>query len=310
MVDTLGRLQEALASPQIREQFPIVAIDVGNNRAKCGLYPLGALVAGQPPAAEVSLSQLPSELPKLEGFLEGRSIPGGWWIATVNRATSTELLDWIRTRRPEDRIVLLTASDLPLAVNLPRPDMVGIDRLVDALAAVFLRRQPGPIVVVDIGSAITVDYVSGQGIFEGGAILPGIGLAARALYEFTDMLPLVDINDLAGPPPAIGKNTVAAMKSGLFWGALGAVAELAGRMLRGTPSAGEIVLTGGGSTVFAQLLAQDPAIGTDLRPAEIGTTEIELDHFGQKIRLRHVPHLTLLGIALAAAYVMATSQWF
>ncbi|MCS7237722.1 MAG: type III pantothenate kinase [Thermoguttaceae bacterium] len=303
------KLEEVLASPAVQAAFPIVAVDVGNNRIKCGWYEWTAMREGGPYSAERALSQLPQQLSELEAFAARGELRGGWWIATVNRAASTELIDWIRTHRPEDRIVLLTASDLPLPVNLPRPDMVGIDRLVDALAGFYLRRESGPIVVVDVGSAITVDFVSAEGVFEGGAILPGLGLAARALYEFTDMLPLVDSREFNEPPPPVGKNTVAAMKSGLFWGALGAVAQLAGQMLREAGAPGEIILTGGGSTIFARLLGEAGAEQSPFRKQKGGGAEFTLEHFGRSVRVRHVPHLTLLGVALAAGWVMATTQW-
>ena len=122
--------------------------------------------------------------------------------------------------------MLLTSGDLPLVVKLPRPDMVGVDRLLDGLAANRLRTPGHPAVVVDVGSAITVDLIDAGGAFLGGAILPGIAMSARALHEFTDLLPQIDMAELAEPPPALGTATVAAMRSGLFWGAVGAVRQL------------------------------------------------------------------------------------
>ncbi len=97
--------------------------------------------------------------------------------------------------------------------------MVGIDRLVDAVAVNRLRDAGRPAVVVDVGSAITVDLVSRDGAFLGGAILPGIAMSARAIHEFTDLLPLVEMSELIAPPPVLGTATAPAMESGLFWGA-------------------------------------------------------------------------------------------
>ena len=98
--------------------------------------------------------------------------------------------------------------------------MAGIDRLVDAVAANRLRKSHRPAAIVDVGTAITVDLVAADGAFLGGSILPGIALSARALHEFTDLLPLVDVGELVEPPPALGTDTEAAMRSGLFWGAM------------------------------------------------------------------------------------------
>jgi type III pantothenate kinase len=101
--------------------------------------------------------------------------------------------------------------------------------------------------------------------------LPGIGLSARALHEFTDLLPLIDVSELIEPPSALGTDTEAAMRSGLFWGAIGAIRQLVeqlGRQVNDTP---EIFLTGGAAPAVAQLLGS---------------------------HARYVPHLTLAGIAL------------
>ena len=169
----------------------------------------------------------------------------------MNRPSATRLLDALHRGRPQDRVTLLAAGDLPLEVKLPRPDMVGVDRLLDALAANALRQPGRPAVVVDVGTAVTVDLVSAAGAFLGGAILPGIAMSARALHEFTDLLPLVDFSELAAPPPALGTETEAAMRSGLFWGAVGGVRELIGQLAggaapghphrRGQPGGGPII---------------------------------------------------------------------
>ncbi|MGA2034568.1 MAG: type III pantothenate kinase, partial [Thermoguttaceae bacterium] len=170
-----------------------------------------------------------------------------------------------------DAITLLTSGDLPLEIELPRPDMVGVDRLLDALAANHLRPRGRPAVVVDVGTAITVDLVSPQGVFRGGAILPGLAMSARALYELTDLLPRIEAEDLSEPPPPLGTATKPAMRSGLFWGAVGAIRELIGQLA--DPLEPAVFLSGGAGPAVARLLG----------PAA-----------------RHVPHLTLAGIALAA----------
>src|SRR5208283_1785072 len=92
-----------------------------------------------------------------EGLLD--PAPLRWHIGSVNRPAASRLIDWLRDHRADDEIMLLTSGDLPLVVKLPRPDMVGVDRLLDALAANRLRTPGRPAVVVDVGSAITVDLV-------------------------------------------------------------------------------------------------------------------------------------------------------
>lgn len=259
--------------------FPLVAVDVGNNRTKFGLFTPGAARAGRRGKLPepVSAFQVPGAgggLDCLAGWLPAdRGETFSWWIGSVNRPSATRLIDWLRTNRPEDSIRLLAAGDLPLQVSLQRPDMVGIDRLLDALAANHLRRPGRPAVVVDVGTAITVDLVSPEGAFLGGAILPGIAMSAHALHTFTDLLPLVNVAELDGPPPALGTSTAAAMQSGLFWGAVGAIRQLIDELTKDLPGRPQVFLTGGASPAVARLLGRFA---------------------------RHVPHLTLAGIALAA----------
>jgi type III pantothenate kinase len=263
----------------VSQSFPLIAVDVGNNRTKFGLFAADWFRAVPPrelpePASTFYLAGASAEV---ESFRDWPPANGegaaAWWIGSVNRPRATRLIDWLRTNRPEDSITLLAAGDLPLRVALERPDMVGIDRLLDALAANRLRHPGRPAVVVDVGTAITVDLVSPEGEFLGGSILPGISMSARALHEYTDMLPFLDLSELAGPPPALGSSTVAAMQSGLFWGAVGAIRQLIGELTENLSGEPEVFLTGGAGPAVAHLLGR---------------------------WARHVPHLTLAGIALAA----------
>jgi type III pantothenate kinase len=256
----------------------LVAVDIGNARIKLGLF-AGGCAAGIPePVRTLPLADDAPQSDEIAPWLadEGRR-PLAWWIASVNRPATTLLLDWLGEHRRQDRITLLASGDLPLAVRLERPDMVGIDRLVDAVAANRLREGDRAAVIVDVGTAITVDLVAADGAFCGGAILPGINMSARALHEFTDLLPLVDASELIVPPPALGAATVPALKAGLFWGALGAIRQLIDELQKAASGAGagvpHIFLTGGAAEGVAALLGRDA---------------------------RYVPNLTLAGIALTA----------
>jgi type III pantothenate kinase len=264
----------------------MIAVDVGNARIKLGLFCQGSRGDALRPNALLPEPQetlrLDSRQPDfgpLAALLGPASAAGNapavpaqsWHIASVNRPAATRLIDWLRSERPQDPVTLLAAADVPLEVKLARPDMVGIDRLLDALAANVLRPPGRPAVVVDLGTAITVDLVSVAGQFLGGAIMPGMGMAARALAEFTDLLPRLDLSELAAPPPALGDCTVAAMRAGLFWGAVGAVRQLIDQLAG--PAEPVVVVTGGDAATVAQLLPHQTLV---------------------------VPHLTLAGIALAA----------
>lgn len=249
----------------------MVAVDIGNNRAKFGLFVEGAEPLPRPQSTFVVPAE--EDFDAVAAWLAGVRQAVSWWIASVNRPTATRLIEWVRDHRPGECLVLLAAGDLPLVVALPRPDMVGIDRLVDALAANRLRHPERMAVVVDLGTAITVDAISREGAFLGGAILPGIEMSARALHMFTDLLPRVELHYRDRPPAVRGTNTVAAIESGLFWGAVGAIRELARALAGDCPAGADLFITGGAGGAVAGLLGASA---------------------------RYQPHLTLAGIALAA----------
>ncbi len=253
--------------------LPLVAVDVGNARAKLGRFPAVAGDALPEPAATLSVA-VEGALEEVAAWLE--PAPGvRWWIASVNRPLCTRLLEWLADRRAGERVVLLSSHDLPLSVAVPRPDMVGIDRLLDAVAVNRLRPAGQPAVIVDAGTAITVDAVSADGTFLGGAITPGIGAISRAMHEFTDLLPLVELDERDGPPPPLGTATESALRSGFYWGAVGAVREVITRFAAEGLTDPAVFITGGAGRFLA-------------RGLESGTW---------------LPHLTLAGIALTAAHL-------
>ena len=197
----------------------IIAVDIGNARMKIGVFD-SFIGKGLPePARTLSLDGDSPRFDALTAWLcDSAAEKTSWCLASVNRPSSSRLINWLRDNRPDDDVTLLSAGDLPLTVRLQRPDMVGIDRLVDAVAVNHLRDGNSPAVIVDVGTAITVDLVSSDGEFLGGSILPGLAMSARAMHEFTDLLPLIDVAEFSDPPPALGKNTESALASGFFLG--------------------------------------------------------------------------------------------
>lgn len=259
--------------------LPLVAVDIGNSRIKFGLFETLAGDALQGPASlplparTLEIDPRRQDFAALEEWLAPiRPSEASWWVASVQRSFTSRLLTRLRDSSAL-QVLLLSAADLPLRVELPRPDMVGIDRLAAALAAREAREPDRPVVVIDVGTAITVDYLDSSGAFRGGAILPGLAMAARALHEFTDLLPLIEMQELAEPPAPLGTSTTGAMQAGLFWGAVGGIKELATRLAAGALSPPQVFLTGGAAANVAALVAP---------------------------YAQHVPHLTLAGIALAA----------
>jgi type III pantothenate kinase len=261
------------------QSSPLVAVDVGNSRIKLGDFehPLAEPLPHPVRALAIELDWADGDF---DGWLMHDPAEYTWSIASVNRPAATRLIRWLQAHNVP-RIQLLTHADLPLAVDLPRSDLVGLDRLANAVAANRLRCASQPAIVIDIGSAITLDLISENGIFVGGSILPGLGMSARALHEFTDLLPLVEVTER---PEPLGKSTLAAISSGLFWGAVGAMREVMVR-LADAPIESQVFLTGGGAPVFAVALG------------EVSPVPIEF-----------VPHLTLAGIALATLGTAAEKE--
>lgn len=253
----------------------LVAVDIGNTRIKLGLF--AAAPADELPEptqlATLGTGWTADDLASCLGALPPRV---GWRIVSVQRSSLAQLQAALAAGRHDD-VHVLEHRDLPLAVDLEAPERVGVDRLVNAVAANRLRNPLRPAIVCDVGSAITVDAVAADGRFLGGAILPGIGMSARALHEFTDLLPLDDTIELAEPPTPLGRATVPAIRSGLFWGAVGAMRELVSRLSGEIGGRPQVLLTGGAAPSVATLLVADD-----------GETA------------RYVPHLTLAGIVLSA----------
>ncbi|HEY5312476.1 MAG TPA: type III pantothenate kinase, partial [Pirellulales bacterium] len=248
-----------------RSPFPLIAVDVGNSRVKLGRFEAAPAADGQlpSPAATLELGADAAELAKIGPWLSGRQAGGAhaagdfrWYIGSVQRSVGSTLIDWLRSQDVR-HVTLLASFDLPLHATLPRPDMVGIDRLLGAVAANRLRSPDRPAIIVDLGTAVTVDLVDAAGAFAGGAILPGIGLSARALHAFTDLLPELEMQGLAEPPAALGTDTIAAMRAGIYWGAVGGVRQLIDLLSRQLPRPPQVFLTGGAAPAVAHLIAAD-----------------------------------------------------
>lgn len=236
---------------------PIVAVDVGNSRFKLGLFDAGASDCCPEPRSLLEFAPDGFDGRQITDWLrEAEAEHVTWRIASVHRGSSRRLETWLDDEREGESRVLLKHSDLPLRVDVEHPERVGIDRLLAAVAVNAIRDSDRPAVVVDHGSAITVDWVDADGTFRGGAILPGIGMSARALDRLTDQLPLVDVRDL-NAPDALGRSTEAAIRSGLFWGAVGAVGQLIDRLAERAAGDPQVIVTGGAGQQIAAALGRE-----------------------------------------------------
>ena len=138
--------------------------------------------------------------------------------------------------------------DLGIQALVDRPDQVGADRLVNTVAV--HGRYDGDLIVIDFGTATTFDVVDSDGNYCGGVICPGINLSLDALYMAAAQLPRVEIK---ANTIIIGKATVPAMQSGIFWGYIGMIEGLVNRISGEYNSpAMSVVATGGLAPLFAE----------------------------------------------------------
>lgn len=248
----------------------LIAVSVGNTRTRIGLFvdgqldPAQALPNADPAAIAMAVTGLHADAPIV--------------MASVNEPVAAKVEQEIKRA---ERAVARFGSDLaiPIVNALADDSTVGQDRLLNALGA--FSRASQACVVVDCGTAITVDFVDGDGVFQGGAIGPGLNMMLRALHEQTAALPQVPFE----PSPAVvseadanvafGKDTRRAMLLGVQSAAQGMVRALVERYATAYGGYPQVVATGGD----ARVLFEGPG-GDDF-----------VEHI--------VPDLTLLGIEAA-----------
>ncbi len=213
----------------------LIVVDVGNTRIKWGLCSsehVWSIAALPPDDANAWLKQWQ------EWKIQRNQ---AWVISGVHPQRRDALIAWLQSR--SDTIhVLGSHEQLPLQVEVEHPDKVGIDRLLNAVAANLRRQENVAAILIDAGSAVTVDYLDGAGVFRGGAIFPGFNLMAKALHDYTALLPLVSMDPGILPP---GSTTAPAIQAGVFHALVGGIERLIFEYQHRYPMAFEIFLTGG-----------------------------------------------------------------
>jgi type III pantothenate kinase len=222
------------------------------------------------------------------GVFDGKRLAHSWRLTTLRERTADELgllvhglFDVSRIDRKAVRSVIMASVVPPLTspargmveryfnltamvvepgleTGMPilydTPADVGADRIVNGIAAYeqYGRAAHSALVVVDFGTATTLDAISAKGEYLGGAICPGVTISADALFQRAARLPRIDVRK---PSSVVGRTTVGAMESGLFWGYVGMVEGLVRRMSAELAGPGgqsvQCVATGGLAEVIA-----------------------------------------------------------
>jgi type III pantothenate kinase len=216
--------------------------DVGNSRIKWGRCQSG------PVADSVSLPPDDPQAWQRQMELWNIAGPAAWAVAGVHPSRRDRLVEWLRERGHHIQ-VLNSWQQLPLRILIQRPEYVGIDRLLNAVAASRCVPRGVGTVLVDAGSAITVDWLDETSAFAGGAIFPGIRLMARALHEHTALLPLVQVEHATPLLPAT--STAAAIEAGIFWAAAGGIQALVSQLAAHAAPPPKVFVTGGDGPLLA-----------------------------------------------------------
>ncbi|MCA9305735.1 MAG: type III pantothenate kinase [Phycisphaerales bacterium] len=272
-------MPENSPAPSSASSIAVLAVNVGNTNTAFEVFmPTG--VEGARARVSIPNANAPEVIDGLieaSGALDGIEA-SAIVFASTNKPVLDALVEQLRARTDHEVYVLGVDLAIPIRFDLAPEQMTGQDRFLNALAAYQSMQQA--CIVVDAGTAMTVDFVDGEGVFQGGAIMPGFGMAVRTLHEKTSALPEAGMSPLPDDQP-FGKNTDQAIRLGVASMLRGGVRALAERYAIAYEAYPPIVVTGGD----AKLLFGDDEL---------------ID--------RIVPNLTLLGIRIACERALGVAE--
>ena len=228
----------------------LLTIDIGNTNLTMGLYEAQKLGARWRLATDHE--RMPDEYGlQILGMLQhagcSPSLLDGICLASVVPVVTGRILQACNYYLEKEPLVIDHTVKTGIKILYEDPRAVGADRIVDAVAVMQL--YGGPACIVDFGTATTFDALTADGEYLGGAIAPGIGIAADALFHRTSKLPRVDI---LPPPNVIGSNTVFAVQSGLLYGYVALVEGMVERFRKELGKDMKVIATGGLAEIIAR----------------------------------------------------------
>ena len=257
----------------------LIAISVGNTRTQVGLFGEGALEQSQ----RFSNGDLGAVVEHTAGLWKraagesAKDADAAIVLASVNEPFAARLASVLKDQLQTEIYRVGDDVPVPIGQQLDPETMTGVDRLLNAAAAYDILKQA--CVVVDAGTAVTVDFVDGEGTFHGGAIAPGASMQLKALHQHTSALP--ELAFRAPDHEAFGRNTAQAMYHGVFHGIRGMVQRLVEQYAEAYGAYPMVVATGGDAQVLFE---------------------------GEALIDRVVPDLTLMGIEVAARYALTADE--
>jgi type III pantothenate kinase len=238
----------------------LLAIGIGNTSIKLGVFDGENLKATWHIGSDTrrwpdEYATLLLDLLRQEGMAAGDIDEAALWCTVPSLAPNFEEL----LQKYFHVVPLVVAAGIKTGVRIrmDNPREVGADRIVNAAAASHL--YGGPIIIVDMGTATTFDTVSREGDYMGGAIAPGIMMAAEALFARPAQLFRIH---LAAPKKAVGTNTVTAMQSGIILGYTSLVEGMVARIQKELPEKAKVIATGG----YANLILKETRVIEEYNP--------------------------------------------
>ena len=249
----------------------LLAFDIGNTNITLGLFQGESIFATWRMSTDAA--KMPDEygvllhqLLALKGLTASQIDAVA--ICSVVPPLTPVFLELCKSYFEVEPLVVGTGTKTGIRILYDNPRDVGADRIVDAAAA--LKAYGGPVIIVDIGTATVFDAVTKDGNYLGGAIAPGMAIAADALFHSTSQLRRIE---LVSPKTAIGKNTVHAMQSGLVLGYSELVKGMVTRFHRELGGGAKVVATGG----LAHILEKESGVFDAVDP-DLTLTGLRLIH--------------------------------
>ena len=244
----------------------LLAIDVGNTNIVLGVFEQATLV--QSWRLQTLRERTSDEFTLLVAGLFARSgidlaKVTGIVLASVVPPLTASVKEMVERTFGQGPLVVDPEGNAGMPILYETPSEVGADRIVNAIAAYerFGTVRGRPLIVCDFGTATTLDAVTAKGEYLGGAICPGVTISADALFQRAARLPRIDVRK---PAHVVGRTTVAAIESGLFYGHLGMVEGLIRRMSEELGGDTVCVATGGLAAVIASETALIEHVDIDL----------------------------------------------
>lgn len=230
----------------------LLAVDIGNTQTHVGVFQREDLVhewrtATEPQRTADELALMFGGLLTLVELSFSKQITGIVVASVVPRVTQ-ELREMALRYFGFFPVILEPGVRTGIAIHTDSPREVGADRIANAVAAHHLFPD-GNVIVVDFGTAINFDVVTAEGSYIGGALAPGLESSAAALFNATARLPRVE---LIAPATAIGKNTVAAIQSGILFGAAALVDGIVARLSAEIDGGATVIATGGAAEMVSE----------------------------------------------------------